>query len=118
MIGWHTQEEESRRKCDAVYVDMTSKSGKKSNHFFVSKALSTFLKHSKKKYLFNASGTVDLGSTFAELDRNNPVRLRMKAQDVAGLLLCNDKGRFQIEISTNTTMGSELVQIKEIQVKS
>ena len=79
---------------------MTSKTGKKSNHFYVSKALSTFLRHSKKN-LFNASGTVNLGSTFAEIDRNNPVRLRMTAQDVAALLLCHDKGRFQIKIIVN-----------------
>ena len=75
MVGWLTQnEEEFKRKCDAVCVDMNSKA-KKSNHFYVSKALSTFLRHSiKKTHLFNALGTVDLGTTFAELDRNNPVR--------------------------------------------
>ena len=75
MIGWLTQdeEEEFKWKCDAVYVDMNSKA-KKSDHFYVSKDLSKFLKDSKKRHLFNAAGTVNLGTTFAELDRNNPVR--------------------------------------------
>ena len=103
VIGWLTQaeEDEFRSKCDAVNVYMTSKSGKKSNHFFVSKALSGFLRPSKKKYLFNESGTVNLGSACTELDKSNPIRLRMTAQDVGALLLCNDKGRFKIEIVVN-----------------
>ena len=88
-----------------------------------------FLRHSKKTYLFNESGTVNLGSTFTELGRSNPVQLRMTAQDVAALLLCNDKGRCKIEIIVNWSwkpLGyaptqpwrSELVQIKDIQIKS
>ena len=88
LLGWLTQDEENafKEKCDAVRVAMTDRT-QKSNHFYVSKALSKFLRHSQKKRLFNASGAVDLGTTFAELDRNDPIHLRMKAQDVAGSLV-------------------------------
>ena len=55
----------------------------------------------KKRYLFNASGTMSLGNAFAELDWQNPLRLRMSPSDFAALLLANDKKRFKIEILVN-----------------
>ena len=71
------------------------------NHFCVSKDLSKYPRHSKKTRLFDEAGTVNLGTTFTELDWNNPIRPHMTAQDVAALLLCNDKGRFLIEVNVN-----------------
>ena len=99
LLGWLTQDEENafKVKYDAVSVGMTDRK-QKSQHYSVSKALSGFLRHSKKRHLFNSSGTVNLVNTFVELDRNNPIQLQMSAQDVAALLLANDKGRFQVEI--------------------
>ena len=104
MIGWLTQEEEDeiKRKCDSFYVDMTnSKKSSKSNYFGTSKALSGKLRHCKKRYPFNASGTMSLGNAFAELDWQNPLRLRMSPSDFAALLLANDKKRLKIEILAN-----------------
>ena len=89
VIGWLTQdeEEEFKRKCDAVYIAMTDRT-KKPNHFYVSKDLSKFRRHSKKTHLCNAASTVNLGTTFTGLEWNNPIRHHMTAQDVAALLLC------------------------------
>ena len=104
LIGcWLTQEEEDeiKRKCDSFYVDMTSKQGSESNYFGTSKALSGKLRHCRKRYLFNASGTMSLGNAFAELDWQNPLRLRMSPSDFAALLLANDKKRLKIEILAN-----------------
>ena len=105
LIGWLTQDEENefKRKCDSFYADMTGKKGSKSNYFGISKALSGMPRHSKKKYLFNATGTVNLGSAFTELDWHNPIRQRMSPADVAALLLANDKDRFRIEIIVSWT---------------
>ena len=49
------------------------KQGSKSRYFGTSKALSGKLRHCKKRYLFNASGTMNLGYAFAELDWQNPI---------------------------------------------
>ena len=105
MIRWLTQEEEDefKSKCDSFFVDMTSKKSSKSNYFGTSKTFSGTLRHCKKRYLFNATGTKNLGIAFAELDWQNPIRLRMSPSDCAALLLANDKKRFKIEILVNWT---------------
>ena len=83
---------------------MTSnKKGSKSYYFGTSKALSGKLRHCKKRYLFNAPGTMNLGNAFAQLDWQNPIRLRISPSDFAALLLANDKNRFKIEILVNWT---------------
>ena len=87
----------------SFYVDMKSKKGSKSNYFGTSKALSGMLRHSKKKHLFNATGTVNMGSASTELDWCNPIRQRMSEADVVALLLANDKYRFNIELIANWT---------------
>ena len=103
LIGWLTQdgENEFQRKCDSFFVDMASKHGSKPNYFRTSRALSGKLRHCEKRCLFNASGTMSLGNAFAELDWQNPLRLRMSPSDFAALLLANDTKRFKIEILVN-----------------
>ena len=87
------------------------------------------LRHSKKTYLFNESGTVNLRSTEPELDKINPVQLRMTAQDVAACCCAMTRPDSRLT-SLSTGLGShldfhqhnhgrsELVQIKDIQTKS
>ena len=82
---------------------MTGKYKHQSRYFTTSKALSKFLRHSELLYLFNADGTVNIGSIFNELGANNPTHQQMSPRDFAALLLCNDKQRFQINVFVNWT---------------
>lgn len=87
----------SKRNVVHSMLDIISnKKSSKSNYFGTSKALSGKLRHCKKRYLLNACGTMSLGNAFAELDWQNPIRLRMSPSDFAALLLANDKKRFKI----------------------
>ena len=89
MFGWLTQDEEKEfdKACNALYNDMTGRSKSRSNYFWISKALSKFLRHSNLRYLFDADGTVNLGSTFSELGQQNPMQNNMSPRDFAAMLI-------------------------------
>ena len=105
MFGRLTQGAESEfdKTCNAVYNDMTSRSKHQSTYFHVSKALSTFLRHSNLRYLFDTDGSVNLGSTFSEPGPQNPMKNKMSPRDVAAMLIRNDKQRFQFSVLVNWT---------------
>ena len=105
MFGWLTQDEEKEfdKACNALYNDMTGRSNNRSNYFWISKALSKFLRRSNLRYLFDADGTMNLGSTFIEPGQQNRMQNNMSPRDFAAMLICNDKGRFQISVFVNWT---------------